>query len=278
MAWLIILLGAVVGIVLGWVSVNRNRAPKFLSTNEYWVYLPGNQMPEQHAVMAHVLGDNPYKQRGRNPISPREGLLMSDIRLHLALVLRSKNTHVFRPDLFEDYVEPTAQILSDLSHAESLVKVRYVSEIPLKDRASVQLLPHLGDAVAEMGNGTVIYDCMKEELMTRDQLQTVLASHLDLNQADLQVRLIWRQAEQGGWAETRGLRKIGLPELATERMESDERVLVTEVLTDAAKKLWDAGELLEKVEVTLFDDQFQVLVSPPKERVASVRIMRVQAV
>ncbi|MFI5385685.1 MAG: hypothetical protein ACHQ50_06140 [Fimbriimonadales bacterium] len=274
-----LLIGILIGIVLGWILVSRHKVkPGFLSTNEYWVYLPGTRMPDQHEVMGKVIGENPYKQRGRSPITAREGLLLSDIRLHMALVLRSKNPHVFRPDLFDEHVEPTAAILQDLANSESLVKVRYVSEQPLKDRASVQLLPHLADAVAELGEGRVIYDCMKEEIVSREHFQAQLTSHFDLNQADLQVRPVWRRAEHGGWAETRGLRKIGLPELATERMEADEQVLVTEVLGDAAKKLWDAGELLDKVDVRLFEDEFQVLVAKPRHRVASVRILRVQAV
>jgi hypothetical protein len=254
------------------------KTDRFLSTNEYWVYLPGTRMPDQNEVMTRVIGENPYKQRGRNPITPREGLLLSDIRLHMALVLRTKNPHIFRPDLFDEHVEPTAGILEDLSKAESLVKVRYISEQPLKDRASIQLLPHLADAVAELGGGRVIYDCIKEELVAREAFQTLLSNHFDLNQGDVQVRPVWRRADHGGWAETRGLRKIGLPELATDQMEADEQVLVTEVIGDAACRLWEAGELLEKVEVTLFDDEFQVLVSPPKDRVANVRILRVQTV
>ena len=275
----LILVGLLIGIVVGWwFFKRRDIKPKFLSTNEYWVYLPGDKMPDQIAVMSRVIGDNPYKRRGRNPVTPREGLLLSDTRLHLALVLRSKNPHVFRPDLFDDHVEPTAKILEDLSDSQSLVKVRYISETPLKDRSSVQLLPHLADAVAELGAGRVIYDCMKEEIVSRESFQTLLDSNMDLNVAELQVRPVWRRAEHGGWAETRGLRKIGLPELATERMESDEQVLVTEVLGDAARKLWDSGELPEKIDVKLFDDEFQILLSKPKERVSSVRILRVQAV
>ncbi len=275
----LILIGVLIGIVLGWVLVSRGKqGPKFLSTNEFWVYLPGKRMPDQTAVMERVISGNPYKHRGRNPVTPREGLLLSDTRLHLALVLKSKNPHVFRPDLFDEHVEPTAQILKDLADSESLVKVRYISEQPLKDRASIQLLPHLADAVAELSGAKVVYDCMKEEMVSREDFRTLLNDHFDLNEADIQVRPVWRRAEQGGWAETRGLRKIGLPELATERMEADEQVLVTEVLGDAAKKLWDEGSLLERVDVKLFDDEFQVLMAKPKDRVSTVRIMRIQAV
>ncbi|HVT12636.1 MAG TPA: hypothetical protein VHE55_10235 [Fimbriimonadaceae bacterium] len=272
-------LAVLILLVIGLNAASRRKAQdRFLSANEYWVYLPGDRMPDQNAVMTQVIGENRYKQRGRNPISPREGLLLSDIRLHMALVLRSKNPHVFRPDLFDDHVEPTAEILSALSDSQSLVKVRYVSEQPLKDRASVQLLPHLADTIAELGEGRVIYDCAMEILISKEDLEKMLSENLDLNQADLQVRAVWRRADRGGWAETRGLRKVGLPELATDQMEADEQVLVTEVLMEAAKKLWDANQLLEQVDVQLYEDEFRVIVSPPRNRVATVKILRVQSV
>ena len=254
------------------------RRERYLATNEYWVYLPGAAMPDQTEIMARVVGNNPYIQKGRNPITPREGLLFSDIRLHIALLLRSKNPHIFRPDLFDEHIEPTAEILESLANSESLVKVRFISEDRLRNRACVQLLPHIADAIADQGGGEVIYDCIKEELLSRDRLQQILAANMDLTTAELQVRTIWRREDQGGRAETRGLRKIGLPELATGRMEADEQVLVTEILAGAAKALWDGDKLAEQLEVGLFEDVFHVMISPPKDFVSSVRIMRVQAV
>ncbi|HWA82117.1 MAG TPA: hypothetical protein VG820_01685 [Fimbriimonadaceae bacterium] len=276
---LLALLAVLILVIIGLNAARRRKAQdRFLSTNEYWVYLPGDRMPDQNAVMTHVIGENRYKQGGRNPISPREGLLLSDIRLHMALVLRNKNPHVFRPDLFDDHVEPTADILSALADSQSLVKVRYVSEQPLKDRASIQLLPHLADAMAELGKGRVVYDCTMEVLISKEDLERTLAENLSLDLTDLQVRVVWRRADRGGWAETRGLRKIGLPELATEQMEADEQVLVTDVLAEAAKKLWEAGQLLPQVDVRLYEDDFRVIVSPPRNRIAAVKILRVQSV
>ncbi|HTQ09226.1 MAG TPA: hypothetical protein VMI31_04070 [Fimbriimonadaceae bacterium] len=266
-------------LLVAWAWLNRRpREPGYLSTNEYWVYIPGQRMPDQNEIMTRVIGDNPYKLNGRNPITPKEGLLLSDTRLHMALVLRGRNPHVFRPDLFDEHVEPTAEILEDLAESESLVKVRFFSDQPLKDRASVQLLPHLADAAAELGAGKVVYDCVKEEILSRAEFSERLRANLDLDQADLQVRAVWLRSEQGGWAETRGLRKIGLPELATEPQELDERVLVTEVLGETAKKLWELGDAPESVDVELFGDDFQVLIAKPKNRVSSVRILRVQAI
>lgn len=270
-------MAAVVGIMIaGALYARRSREPKFLATNEYWVYLPRAMMPPQDAVMRRVLDDR-YAQKGQKPVTPREGLLMSDIRLHIGLLLRSKNPNIFRPDLFEEHVEPTAAILERLANSESVVKIRYISEEPLKNRANVQLLPHLAGAVADLGDGQVIYDCMKEELTSAEDLTNLLSTQLDLTSADIQVRAVWRKLEHGGWAETRGMRKVGLPELATDPMEPDEQVLVTEVLEAAAKKLWDAEVFTEQLRVEAFDDTFHVILAPPRDRMSHVQILRVQS-
>jgi hypothetical protein len=61
-------------------------------------------------------------------------------------------------------------------------------------------------------------------------------------------------------------------------MEADERVLVLEVLGEAARALWNEGALKDQIDVRTFDDDFQIVTSPPRERVSQVRIMRVQSV
>ncbi len=270
--WLLVL-GFIFGVGLAYALSQIKRKPKFLSINEFWVYLPSDTMPAQDAVMDRLLQQNPYRA-----ISPREGLLMSDIRLHIALMLRSKNPHIFRPDLFAGHVQPTAEVLTALSGSQSAVKVRYISEQPLKDRANIQLLPHLAEAYAELAGGTVIYDRTKEELLTLRELKEALKSHRDITTLEDQVRVIWQIDGQGGRAETRGLRKVGLPELSTQIMEADEEVLVMEVLCEAAKKLWEVGSPSDVVEVVVFGDIFRIEIELPKEQVSKVKILRLQTV
>lgn len=264
------LLGILVGLAAGYAFVRRRRQDeRFLSTNEYWVYLPTDRGPNQALLMKNLLSRS-------GPVTQREGLLFSDIRLHVALVLKSKNPHVFRPDLFEAHIEPTAEMLSILAEATSLVKVRYISERPLLDLASVQLLPHLALAVADDGEGRLIYDCVKEELSTVESFRAMVKRDSDLTKGVDQVRAIWKVAEVGGWGETRGLRKIGLPELTTAPMEADERVLVTDLLELAAAKLWGARARLDSVRVDLFGDEFEIVTSPARNQRSAVRILRIQ--
>lgn len=269
----IVLLGFILGFAVAYYFTRRKPKEKFLSTNEYWVYIPGTRMPPQDEVMSRVLRDNP----AGSAVGPKEGLLLSDIRLHIALVLKSKNAYLFRPDLFEEHIEPTADILRDLALSESLVKIRYISEEPLRDQASVQLLPHLALAIARLGDGKVVYDCMKEELFDVENFEQMLVQNRDLRRGELQTRTIWRMDEEGGWVETRGLRKIGIPELATDRMENDQKVLVLDLIAQAAEKLWSGGSLAEKVEIEEYGDRFDIAVDPPKDRVSMVHIRRIQS-
>ena len=91
-----------------------------------------------------------------------EALIFSDVRLHIALVLRSKNAHVFRPDLFEEHVEPTVELLEGLAGSKSFAKIRFISEEPLKDHRHLIFLAHAADAIADLAKGKVIYDVVAE--------------------------------------------------------------------------------------------------------------------
>src|SRR5579885_1987197 len=86
----------------------RKRPRPFFAHGEYWVYLPSEDMPSQEEIMNRMLLGNPHRIDGKLPITKNEALIFSDVRLQIALVLRSRNAHVFRPDLFNEHVEPTA--------------------------------------------------------------------------------------------------------------------------------------------------------------------------
>ena len=70
--------------------------------------------------------------------------------------------------------------------------------------------------------------------------------------------------------------KKGITELATADVNSDERLLVTGLIEDAADKIWDAGSLPDQIEVEAYNDLFRLQIAPPKENRAEVRILRVQ--
>lgn len=239
MAWLIPL-GAVLAIaaLLGWRYFNGRREHGYLSVTEYWVYTSATQLPEQEKLMDRMISSNPHNRRGFACIGAKEGMLFTDIRLHLGVALKAKNPHIFRPDLFEEHAVPTKEILERLSECPAMVKVRYVSEARIRDTRHLQFLPHMADAVAELTDGQIVFDHVSEQFWTAEDFREMLAQNGNCERPEFHVRVAWRpNADGGGYAETLGLRKIGIPEFRTQEQESDKEVLVTGLLMRLAFQL-----------------------------------------
>lgn len=274
MVWLI--LGFAVGLAAGFFAMRFRRRPKYLATIEYWVYLPSEQMPLQNAVMERVTRGNPHQGLGGSPIGPAEALLFSDVRLHFALVLKSKNPHAFRPDLFAAHVEPTPADLRALAEAVAFAKVRFVSDEPLSHKRHVQIVTHAADAVAALGEGVLVYDVVTERLMSPSDFSQSLDNAPDALSPALHVRTVKEPGPSGASVETRGLQKIGIRELATATLELDEVMLAENVLMAAAEELWKVGESRPSVEVDAYLDRFRVELLPAKGERTPVRLLRVQ--
>lgn len=259
--------------ILGSLFGRARKAPYFAHA-EYWVYLPGDKLPPQDAIMNRMLRESPRRPGGKYPITKNEALLFSDVRLHIALVLRSRNAHVFRPDLFEEHVEPTAERLEALADSQSFVKLRFISEEPLNDHRHLTFLAHAADAVASLGDGKVIYDVTGERLFMAEEFGGLLDQVADSSGPDVQAQVVWRRSPVGGSAETRGLVKVGLPELTTEEMNADQQVLVMAVLEEAMDQLWNLPDLPPQADVSYFGDTYRIEIKQPKKRRAEVALMK----
>ncbi len=273
-----VLLGLIAAIVVTYLVLSRSHRSKYFAIAEYWVYLPGVKLPEEKDLMDRMIRGNPYSKRGISPIGPKEGLVFSDVRLHLALVLRSKNPHIFRPDLFEEHIEPTPALIDALKSAKSMVKIRYASDIPLPEKTHLQFLIHAADAVAELAEGEAIFDVKAERLLDRKDLQSELRASVDVTGSTIHTQVVWKQTAHGAIVESRGLEKIGLENLKTAEMEPDQRVIATTVMTEAIRLIWESGSVPESLEVTTFDDTFKVQFEKVKNALTKVRILRVQAI
>lgn len=271
-----VILGFVIGLVVGNILIRRRSKPKYLAVAEYWVYLAGEQMPPQDDLMTRMVRTNPYARGGRPPLGQQEALLFSDIRLHVALVLRSKNSSLFRRDFFAD-AEASPENLDRLEEAKSLVRIRYLSETPLRDKRHVQFVYHAADATAEMGDGRLIYDVVSERLLRPEDVQATLKESPEATRPELHLRTIWKSVPMNERVETLGLKKVGLHELSTDPINSDEKVLALQVIEEAAMKLWNQGSLPEELDVEAFDDTFRLRFTPSKKGPTSVRINRVQS-
>jgi hypothetical protein len=234
-------------------------------------------MPEEKEIMTRMISQNPYSRSGHSAIGAKEGILFSDIRLHLALVLRSKNTHVFRPDLFRNSLEPSEEILEGLANSHSMVKVRFISEQPLNDDRHLQFLPHMAAAVCDLGQGLLIYDVSAERMLTPKEMGEMLATDLDATRYEVHVNVVWEKELRSGHTETKGLIKKGLPEIRTEDAHLDQRVLVQEVMSEAARALWQLTDIPAQVEVAAYGDQFRLDITRTKTGPFKARIFRMGA-
>lgn len=262
---------AALGVVL-WGR--RSRHPKFFARTEYWVYVPGTKMPKQDELMTRMVGENPLHSSGKPPIGAREGLLFSDIRLHLAIATRTKNPHIFRPDLFDTDVTVTPEVLEGLAASHGMVKVRYVSEVPLKDMRHLQFLPHMAEAVAALSDGQVIFDPVQEKLWTADAFREALAANPNWERFEAHVRTIWVADETGGRAKTLGMLNIGLAELESDPAPLDHETLVRELVDEGASRLFAAAiagsassPLPPTIEIERYDDTFLLDLAPERERI-----------
>lgn len=251
----------------------RGRSRPYFAHAEFWVYLPGVEMPSQDKIMDRMMYGNPHRPGGKFPIGKDEALIFSDVRLHMALVLRARNAHVFRPDLFEEHVEPTQERLEGLADSQCFVKVRFISEEPLKNLRHLRFLAHAAAAIATLGEGKVIYDVVAEKLYTAEEFGAQL-DQVDADSPDLQSQVIWKRSHAGGVAETRGLVKVGLPELVTEEMNADQQVLVKAILEGVIREVWNLPELPQYVDVRFFDDPYRVEIKPRRKGPAHVALMR----
>jgi hypothetical protein len=252
----------------------RNRPKPYFAHAEYWVYLPTEDMPEQDKIMDRMMMSNPHRVAGKFPITKNEALIFSDVRLHIALVLRARNAHVFRPDLFDEHVEPTAELLEGLSDSSSFAKLRFISEDPLPDHRHLLFLAHAADSVADLGQGNVIYDVVAERLYTAQEFSSAIDRVEDAAHVDFQTQVVWSKSNAGGVAETRGLIKVGLPELTTEPMNADQRVLVTAILEQVIRQVWEINALPSAVDVSYFDDSYRVEIKPRRKGPAHISLMK----
>ncbi|MBS1707253.1 MAG: hypothetical protein JSS65_00875 [Armatimonadetes bacterium] len=242
--------------LLGWRYLVGARRPGYLALTEYWVYTGAENLPEQTALMDRMVGANPHNRRGFACVGAREGMIFSDIRLHMGLARRSKNPTSFRPDLFESLAAPTKEVLEGLAASSSLIRVRYASQAVLTDTRQLQFMPHLADAVAELTGGTVVFDQVMERLWTAEEFHAALNEKPNCERPDFHVQVAWQEQEDGFYLQTRGLRKVGWPELLSGPHDQDHEVLMRGLMTRLAFHIVRRPAETGPFEFDEFDDTF----------------------
>jgi hypothetical protein len=165
--------------------------------------------------------------------------------------------------------------LEGLSGSASFVKIRYISEDPLPDHRHLIFLAHAADSVAALADGLVIYDVVAERLLTASEFSAEIDRVEDTSSSEFQTQVVWSRTQPGGVAETRGLVKVGLPELSTEPMNNDQRVLVTAILENVIQQVWNQSALPQVLDVRYYDDSYRVEIKQKRKGPARISLMKI---
>ena len=143
------------------------------------------------------------------------------------------------------------------------------------DDRHLRFMPRLAEAIASMGAARVVFDSVAERLETADHLRCEIRKYENIDVPDFHLRVVWMPCDGGGRAATRGLVKIGLPELVTPTTRGDHQAIVCEVLRLAGEQLWTTRTLPDAIRLSSYDDIFEVQIGSGRKGPLQARIVRV---
>ena len=253
------LIGFVVGFIVAYLLFRMAKRPKTYLHAELWVLLPDAKIPAQTDIMSRLL-----RNREFGPINPAVGLVMSDVRLDIGVVLREKN-----PTTFSILPNP-------LGTATSMVRIRFVSEQPVTKKDYLQFIALATEAYLTLGDGIGVYNPETEQSWTRPEFIQSLKADVDATRFDLWCQTRLAPKVESGEAETKGLRAIGVDDLRTPESPADHRMIVQSLLETLARHIWELGSVPPKFTTEAYGDRFDLHLVPRKGYV-EVRMMRVQS-
>ncbi len=232
---------------------------------EYWVYGRVTKRPSDKQLLERLLKNNPHYKKGSVPIGSREGVYYSDVRFHIGIVPKETNQLMFRPEVIgEPDSEPSPDIIRRASDSQGILRVLFVSEKEkILNKSHVQFITHATDAVGEISNGTVVFDVEAQQFFTKEEFYEMLQKDNDGTRFDLQVVVRWKETPQEGCAFTRGMAKIGLPDLLMEGVPHDHKTLALYIVQTVAKNCWDAVDLTP-MEIEGYGEMFFVEFGVPR--------------
>ncbi len=233
-----------------------DRRAKYLAHVEYWVLSPGTKLPDLTETMAAVM---------QSPaISPAEGLLFSDVRFKIGLILANKNKN--------------AELLTRLEYrdafarAGSAIRVQYTSETKLDTKKHLQFCVHVANSLATQVGAISILDVVADRLWPLPEFQAFLTKAHQATSYDDHVE-ITQEDDFSFWV--RGLQKVGVPDILTYPVEKDKVLLAKSILEQYARASWDGMEP-QNEPIVEYGDQFILLRTPQKPGIESARLLRRQ--
>jgi hypothetical protein len=242
---------------------------------EFWVYSTVEDRPSDSEILKRVLGENPHRAR----LGKKEGLVLSDIRFHIGRVRPDSNPYLFRPDAL---AEPDADVPDDigrlLDNTVALFRVSYISETAIDSTAALSFAWHSADAINEAVGSRLVFDTVAQRFWPERSLYDELHKDPNAVRYDLNVVVRWTETPQEGTAFTRGMSKMGLPDIEMHGVPPDHKTVALFLVESASRRLWDEGWLSE-VEIEGFGEVFGVkMLEPHPERSGRRMISEVEAV
>jgi len=225
---------------------------------EFWVYSRNPQRPTQEDLTRVLIGDGPPR------IGTAEALVFTDVRFHMGTVKREANAMLFQPGAL---LEPDAALPPDLAErieqAQAVHTVRFVAEpgaLTEREESALRLSTWAALAIAEVAGGTLIVDIEAQSAYTPEQFRQAI----EQNGADafgLHIATRWWDDERTTYCFTRGLNKIGQPDIVAEDVPSDFQTLARHLVGEFAEHVWKTRDLSPTV-LEAFGSRFLLFTQP----------------
>lgn len=256
--FLVIFLAVVFLVLFIFLRKRKRKHMPPLVRSEYWIYTSAGNLPSDKELMERLLARNPHRIGGV-PIGAKAGLTFSDIRFHIGFARREHNAMMFRPEIL---CETDAEIPSDtpsvLEETNAAIRVTFVSENkPIEDTSYLQFVTHCVDALAELANAPLIYDVEAQKFWKREDLYDELQRNSRGDRFDLHVVIHWVETTDAGWAFTRGMAKVGVPDVEFGPVPLDHKTIALYLVEAAAKECWEKRNS-ETMTVEGFGESFRI--------------------
>lgn len=260
------LLGLLFGLLAG--RARARRQP--LVHCEYWIYVPKAVLPKQDEVVDLMMQGQGRAGTLAGPIGPAEGLLLSHVGLHVGLVLRSKNPTAFRPDLAHGVEALDAAMLDALHASEALIRVVFVSRKPPARLVHLPFTASMALGYMKVADGALVYDVASDTVHLPEAFRKTL--ECPPTEASSHVVVRWTYDSVGWTARSKGMGKMGLPELALGPLETDHQALAVELVRAAAEALWKSGSFPKSLTVTAFNDEYTLRLGEPRRGIVPLNV------
>lgn len=246
------------GRYIGFVRSKGRLAKQQALVIEFWVYARSSQRPTQEDLTRALMGE------GRARIGTAEALVFTDVRFHIGTVKREVNAMLFAPGAL---LEPDAVLPNDIAErigaSQAVHTVRFVADpaiVTEREESALRLATWVAFAIAEVAEGTLIVDIETQSAYTPEQFRQAVEQH-GAGAFALHVATRWWDDEHVAYCFTRGLNKIGQPDIVAEDVPTDFQTLARHLVSEYAEQIWTKRDSSPAV-LEAFGSRFLLFTQP----------------